>query len=247
MAPQLDGMVVADIGCGTGAIAELVLGRARPAELWCVDPDDDMVAAARRRLASRATVVQGRAEHIARVLPQGTIDVAFLANCVHLVEDLDALFRGLQTIMRPGGQVLISTAFFDRGALPEDGPLYRRLVLEAAKIARRTTGERRTRRLGPRPLAKRQLSESLYRDRLNQFGHDVTGVAEVRVELTGDLLLRIASSPMFASGALPSVEPELAVYAVTKALREFPGFDNLKVTRRWLYVTATSRAKGRDI
>ena len=53
-----------DLGCGTGALAERVLGVAPGAHLTCVDLSPRMAEAARARLAGRAEVLLGDAERL---------------------------------------------------------------------------------------------------------------------------------------------------------------------------------------
>lgn len=77
--------VVADIGCGTGANAELIAPYVR--EVICIDQSTPMLDAARKRLASHENVrfVQGPIE--ALPLDDGSVDAALCLLVLHHVGD----------------------------------------------------------------------------------------------------------------------------------------------------------------
>jgi ubiquinone/menaquinone biosynthesis C-methylase UbiE len=238
-AGPLDGARVLDLGCGTGSITELVLARAADAAVWAVDPDAAMCEAVRRRVGHRVACFQADAGGFGALLPPGALDVAFAANCVHLFPDVDQAFAALARVLRPGGRLLFNTAFHDDAARPDERKLYVELVLRARRIAQRLAPQAGPAPRAERPLAKRSLNADGYRASLAEAGFAHADVDEVEVELDADLVLDIVAAPMFATGALPGTDPDVAVQAVTAAVKDVFAGGATTVHRRWLYLSAT--------
>jgi ArsR family transcriptional regulator len=95
--------IVADIGCGTGANAELIAPHVR--EVVCVDQSTPMLDAARKRLAGRDNIrfVQGPIE--ALPLEDGSVNAALCLLVLHHVADpiegLREVRRVLKTATKP--------------------------------------------------------------------------------------------------------------------------------------------------
>lgn len=96
--------VVADIGSGTGISTELLLRSG--AEVYGVEPNDPMRAAAEAQLAAnpRFHSVRGTAE--ATTLAAGSIDVVAAAQAFHWF-DRDRTRAEFTRILRPGGYVVL--------------------------------------------------------------------------------------------------------------------------------------------
>lgn len=93
--------VVADLGCGTGNVAELlapVVGK-----VIAIDRSDAMLAAARQRLAGIENVqfLSGDLERLS--LASASVDAVIAALVVHHLEDPAAALREAARIVRPGG------------------------------------------------------------------------------------------------------------------------------------------------
>jgi ubiquinone/menaquinone biosynthesis C-methylase UbiE len=109
-----------EFGCGTGTSALKLapsVGR-----IMATDISNEMIAIAREKAkaegCTNATFEVARPE--AAPWPDGTFDVAFGFNVLHLVTDREAVLRGVHRLLRPGGLFISKTP-----CLKEMNPLIR--------------------------------------------------------------------------------------------------------------------------
>jgi SAM-dependent methyltransferase len=102
----IPGMTVADIGAGTGAFATALRDwfdlPIRP-----VEPSAAMRAQIPRQPGIEVLAGAG----VARQLPDGAADGAWLSLVIHHLPDLEAAAREIRRVLRPGGLVLIRQGF----------------------------------------------------------------------------------------------------------------------------------------
>ncbi|MBM4062936.1 MAG: metalloregulator ArsR/SmtB family transcription factor [Planctomycetes bacterium] len=98
------GADVADLGCGTGFLADWLA--ARGARVIAVDHSERMLAAARGRSGPGITFRRGRLD--ALPLGDGEVDAAFANLVFHHVPDLDAAAREVFRVLRPAGVAVVS-------------------------------------------------------------------------------------------------------------------------------------------
>jgi len=122
--PLLAGCRVLDLGCGTGrdvyALAQLV---GPTGSVIGVDMTDEQLAIAETHRAWHAEqfgydnvrFLKGTIEHLdALDLAPGSFDV-IVSNCViNLSPDKDAVLRGIQRLLKPGGEFYFSDVYADR-------------------------------------------------------------------------------------------------------------------------------------
>lgn len=97
--------VVADIGCGTGNVAEILAPCVK--EIIAVDPSEPMLRAARKRLSDIQNVrfVHGSLSELP--LDDATADAATLVLVLHHVSDALGALRQVRRILKPDGRILI--------------------------------------------------------------------------------------------------------------------------------------------
>ncbi len=105
------GMVVADIGAGTGFFA-LPFSRAvdQTGAVWAIDLQPEMLRFLEEKLKRESSsenirLHEGDAAHTG--LPDGVCDLAFLANLWHELDDRNAVLAEMRRILRPGGRIAI--------------------------------------------------------------------------------------------------------------------------------------------
>jgi SAM-dependent methyltransferase len=98
------GRRIADIGAGTGSWAGAFTTWFPGVEVIAIEPS----AAMRARSAHRP-VVGGDAEHLP--LADATVDAVWISTVLHHVPDLPAAAREICRVLRPGGTVLVRSAF----------------------------------------------------------------------------------------------------------------------------------------
>ncbi len=94
-----------DVGCGTGALLGALTERAH-AKAWGVEPSEEMLAVARKRLPRGVGVRAGRAEQLP--FRSGWFDGVVFSLVVHLV-DHAAAFREAARVLVPSGRVVVAS------------------------------------------------------------------------------------------------------------------------------------------
>jgi ubiquinone/menaquinone biosynthesis C-methylase UbiE len=102
----LQGERLLDIGCGTGALLELLARRGDGVELAGLDPSAEMLAVARPKLPGEVRLVQGAAEQLP--FADATFDVAVSNSAFHYFERPGEALREMRRVLRPGGHVVIT-------------------------------------------------------------------------------------------------------------------------------------------
>ena len=112
--------VVADVGAGTGMLAELFLEAGH--RVLAVEPNAEMLVACRELAAHqpRLEVVEGSAE--ATTLPDASVDLIAVGRAMHWF-DWSRAHREFARILRPGGWVLNAS----NGHSDSGGPISNRL------------------------------------------------------------------------------------------------------------------------
>jgi ArsR family transcriptional regulator len=106
--------VVADLGVGTGSLAETLAPFA--ARVIGVDRSEQMLAAASLRLSAVGNVELRRGELERLPLEDGEIDLAVLGLVLHYVVDPPTVLAEVRRALRPGGRVLVlDMRLHDRG------------------------------------------------------------------------------------------------------------------------------------
>jgi ubiquinone/menaquinone biosynthesis C-methylase UbiE len=110
--PTASGLPVLDLGAGTGLFAAAI-AHWFDTTVIALEPSDGMRQAARQRRADpRIAYVGGVGERLP--LHDRACDSAWLSTVIHHLDDLDATATELRRVLRPGGCVLIRSAFPDR-------------------------------------------------------------------------------------------------------------------------------------
>jgi ArsR family transcriptional regulator len=99
------GLIIADVGCGTGAFAGMLSPVAK--KLVAIDREPTMLEAARTRLGEIPNVefVLGEAERLP--LEDQSVDLVVLGLVLHHLEHPERALREVSRVLLPGGRVLI--------------------------------------------------------------------------------------------------------------------------------------------
>lgn len=128
------GAVVADVGAGTGYFALPIATAVAPGgRVFAVDLQPEMLERLRERLAPDAAVTLAQGDAARTTLEPASVDVAFLANVWHELDDPAAVLAEMQRIVRPGGRIAIVD--WSPDAAEEPGPPREHRVANAAVAA----------------------------------------------------------------------------------------------------------------
>ncbi|MBN1609419.1 MAG: methyltransferase domain-containing protein [Polyangiaceae bacterium] len=102
------GMVVTDIGAGTGYFALPMAAAVAPlGRVYAVDLQPEMLAELRKRTAEGAPVELVEADAARTTLATGSQDLVFSANVWHELDDRNAALTESARLLRPGGKLAI--------------------------------------------------------------------------------------------------------------------------------------------
>jgi ubiquinone/menaquinone biosynthesis C-methylase UbiE/DNA-binding transcriptional ArsR family regulator len=112
-----DRWTVADLGCGTGRNADVLAPFVTT--VIAIDASEEMLAAARERLAPHVNVDVRQGTLEALPLPDASVDAAHLGLVLHHLADPATVLAEAARVLRPGGRLLITDM------LPHDRDEYR--------------------------------------------------------------------------------------------------------------------------
>jgi malonyl-CoA O-methyltransferase len=112
---------ILEVGCGTGALTEVLRARYPQAHLAALDLAPAMLAAAQRRLAARfgagSANVQWHVADVRAFEPSESFDLIASSSALHWVRPLPEVFTRLAGWLAPGGQ--LACALMTEGTLAE--------------------------------------------------------------------------------------------------------------------------------
>ncbi len=96
---------VLDAGCGTGRVTELLLERVPDGHVVALDASSRMLTEAGKRLGRFGDRVELVHADLLEPIPTDPVDAVVSTATLHWIDDHDALFRNLATVLRPGGRL----------------------------------------------------------------------------------------------------------------------------------------------
>lgn len=232
------GSEVVDLGCGPGAVTELILQRMGIPPLgrvFAIDPSASALIQAAQRIRSAIVhFIQGTAERVALLVPP--VDAVVFCNAIHLVQDKAQVIAGVGRIVRPGGTFAFNTTFFEGAYAHDTLRFYKLWVLRAVRWLRERGYDVAK---GVKATAMQWVSPEDYHAMLRAHGFDETHVEYQKKLLDCQAWEDISEFSMFIEGALPGVPLEIGMEALKAGVRQ--AFDELKlqaVPRIWLQVVA---------
>jgi ubiquinone/menaquinone biosynthesis C-methylase UbiE len=232
------GLDVVDLGCGPGAVTELILQRMGIPPLgrvFAIDPSASALVQAAQRIRSAVVhFMQGTAERIAQMVPP--VDAVVFCNAIHLVPDKPQVVDNVSRVLRPGGVFAFNTTFYEGAYAADTLRFYKLWVLRAVRwVHEHGYGVAR----GVKATAMRWLTPEDYQALLREHGFTETDIEFQIKELNCQAWEDISEFSMFIEGALPGVPLEVGMEALKVGVRQ--AFDELKlqaVPRIWLQVVA---------
>ena len=231
--------VIVDLGCGPGAVTQLILERVRgqqpPPKVIGVDPSESALAKARAAISSRfAEFVQGSAEWLSKLVKSA--DAVVFLNAIHLVNDKPRVLQEIRSVLKPGGVLAFNSTFFAGAYVEGTSGFWRRWVVRSVQALREKGIDVKH---NGHAAAMEWLSAEQYRAACEAAGLKPTTVELLRVDMTRQALIDIGNFSLFIEGALPGVPLEEGARALEVGLERT--MDELKVDsvpRNWLEVVA---------
>jgi ubiquinone/menaquinone biosynthesis C-methylase UbiE len=231
--------VIVDLGCGPGAVTELILERVRgqqpPPRVIGVDPSSSAIAKARAAISSKfAEFVQGSAEWLSKLVKSA--DTVVFLNAIHLMPDKAQVLKEIRRVLKPGGLLAFNSTFFNGAYVEGTSGFWRRWIVRSVQALREKGIE--VQHTG-HAAAMDWFSAEQYSAACTAAGLRPTTVELLRVEMTAESLADIGRFSLFIEGALPGAPLEEGSEALQTGLART--LDELKVDavpRHWLEVVA---------
>jgi ubiquinone/menaquinone biosynthesis C-methylase UbiE len=227
-----------DLGCGPGAVTELILQRMGIPPLgrvFAIDPSASALVQAAQRIRSAVVqFIQGTAERLGSLVPQ--VDTVIFCNAIHLVQDKAQVIGGIGKVLRPGGVFAFNTTFFE-GAYSGDTPRFYKLWVLRAVRWLRERGYDVAR--GVKATAMQWLSPEEYARLLRASGFEDPVAVLQEKHLDRQAWEDISEFSLFIEGALPGVPLEIGMEALKVGVRQ--AFEELRlqaVPRVWLQMVS---------
>ncbi len=232
------GSDVVDLGCGPGAITELILQRMGLPPLgrvFAIDPSESALLLAAQRIQSAVVrFIQGTAERLNGLVPQ--VDTVVFCNAIHLVQDKAQVIGGISKVLRPGGVLAFNTTFFEGAYAGDSLRFYKHWGLRAMRLLREK-GHAVVREA--KATAMQWLTPEEYRRLLEESGFVQNVVEFQEKQLPCQAWEDISEFSMFIEGALPGVPLEIGMEALKEGARQtFRDLNLQTVPRIWMQVVA---------
>jgi len=131
-----DGLVVADVGCGTGYMARALVRVAD--RVVCIDHSEAMLEQAKSRLAADLARVEFRVGELDRLpLADGEVDAVFANLVLHHVPDVLAALREMRRALKPGGRLVVTDLLPHKESWMTEAMADLRLGLDATELKSR--------------------------------------------------------------------------------------------------------------
>jgi ubiquinone/menaquinone biosynthesis C-methylase UbiE len=231
--------VIVDLGCGPGAVTELILERVRgqqpPPRIIGVDPSPSAIEKARAAISSKlAEFVQGSAEWLSNLVKSA--DTVVFLNAIHLMHDKVAVLKEIRRVLKPGGVLAFNSTFFNGAYVEGTSGFWRRWIVRSVQALREKGIE--VQHNGHAPAMDWFTAEQ-YGDACRAAGLRPTTVELLRINMTAQSLADIGRFSLFIEGALPGVPLEEGSEALQKGLaRTLDELQMNEVPRYWLEVVA---------
>ena len=234
---------IVDLGCGTGAVTQLIVEALRAsgqeARVIGIDPSAHALTQAQCRLAQPGMElhwVQGDGTALGRLGLHA--DALFFCNALHLVPDKPLAIAQIASALRPGGVFACNSAFFTGAYVVGTERFYQLYMRRAIGWLRHEHPEVRLSHDG-KALARQWLSEADYGALVQQQGLRVysSGLEEVQMSLGS--WQDISRYWLFIEGALPGAPLAVGAEALaTAAAQVFEELGLTAVPRNWLQLVA---------
>jgi len=231
--------VIVDLGCGPGAVTELILehvrGQQPPPRVIGVDPSPSALAKARAAISSKlAEFVQGSAEWLSKLVKSA--DAVVFLNAIHLMPDKPQVLKEIRRVLKPGGLLAFNSTFFNGAYVEGTSGFWRRWIVRSVQVLREKGIEVKH---NGHAAAVEWYSADQYTAALKEAGFRPTTVELLRIDMTRAALIDIGRFSLFIEGALPGVPLEEGAKALEVGLeRTMSELKVESVPRHWLEVVA---------
>jgi ubiquinone/menaquinone biosynthesis C-methylase UbiE len=231
---------IVDLGCGPGAVTQLILERlngAEDAQVIGVDPSEPALEQARKTIISNIVqFLRGSAERLSRLV--NSADAVIFCNAIHLIPDKARVLSEIRRVLQPGGVLAFNSTFFNGAYVEGTSGFWRRWMARSMQVLKER-GIPVVRE--EKAMAMQWLSPDDYVALCEATGFRCGTMELLKVEMPAESLADIGRFSLFIEGALPGVAIDVASDALQHGLhRALEELGLTSVPRYWMECVATA-------
>jgi ubiquinone/menaquinone biosynthesis C-methylase UbiE len=255
-----------DLACGPGVVSEMLVGFSPAAHLHGIDRDPAHVELAAARFRALGYEVRNGYELTSDVVngrpvltfaagsaddlpfPESTFDCVTITNAIHLLADKEKLIEAIARVLRPGGVLGFTSAFY-AGTLVEGTHAFYHEWIKSATVrineidgrlkAEGKPGIKRVRGTAGKAFQNPWLSQGEWMALLEKHGLAAIDVHERVLELDGSFFASIGAYSGLAETLLSGYPVDVACDVLqSTAEPALASVGRTKVPRNWLEVWA---------
>ncbi|MBC63502.1 MAG: hypothetical protein CL746_04165 [Chloroflexi bacterium] len=242
-----DQKTIVDLGCGTGGITKLLIGRLKDAKetvIYAIDHSKTALKSAASEIEETKNVLvkfcHSEVQSLTDVI-KDKVDAIVYCNSIHYVPDKSDLLTKIKSKLNNKGILAFNTSFFE-GSHPEDSlEFFRKWMLRSLRKVKKEYGL--SAKKSDKVQSRVQLNQEEYKNLLIDNGFEINAIKTNRIDVPIEGWHYISGFSDWIEGILPGIPLDIGREVLQKSLAEI--WEELKlksIPRIWLSVSASPKA-----
>ena len=237
---------IVDLGCGTGGITKLLIGRLKDAKetvIYAIDHSKTALKTAASEIEETKNVLvkfcHSEVQSLTDVI-KDKVDAIVYCNSIHYVPDKSDLLTKIKSKLNNKGILAFNTSFFE-GSHPEDSlEFFRKWMLRSLRKVKKEYGL--SAKKSDKVQSRVQLNEEEYKNLLIDNGFEINAIKTNRIDVPIEGWHYISGFSDWIEGILPGIPLDIGREVLQKSLAEIWEELRLKsIPRIWLSVSASPK------
>ena len=241
-----DQKTIVDLGCGTGGITKLLIGRLKNAKetvIYAIDHSKTALKTAANEIEETKNILvkfcHSEVQSLTDVI-KDKVDAIVYCNSIHYVPDKSDLLTKIKSKLNNKGILAFNTSFFE-GSHPEDSlEFFRKWMLRSLRKVKKEYGI--SAKKSNKVESRVQLNQEEYKNLLLENGVEINSIKTNRIDVPIEGWHHISGFSDWIEGILPGIPLDIGRDVLQKSLAEI--WEELKlnsIPRIWLSVSASPK------